>query len=83
MDVILINVQIIHILSDSLCLKLHKGNKIPYFSLHSRVGLDIAAMLAQASIVPSKKREKEANRPALTLIQDYNAFNRSPKGLAG
>lgn len=30
-----------------------------------------------------QRGEKEANGPALILIQDYNAFNRSPEGLAG
>lgn len=61
---------------------LSRPNEKPSHPFHLVVWADIAAPLAQAPMVPSKE-EKEANGPALIIIQDYNAFNRSPKGLTG
>ena len=50
---------------------------------HLRVAeLILLLSLAQVSTVPSKEK-KEAKSPGLMLIQDYNAFNRSPEGLNG
>ena len=58
---------------------LSRPKEKPSHDFQPAFGLDFAAPLAQALVVPSNW-EKGEKSPALIPIQDYNTLNRKPSG---